>query len=413
MAMFIGHVCNLINFIFYFMSMTIIWDKAPEIFQLGPFTLRWYNLLFVASFIFASPIWHYMFAKAGKEAREAERLIIYLTFGVVLGARLGHVVFYEWSHYKHHLLEIFLPVVFSPKFKVVGFAGLASHGAAIGIILAIFLYIKRISISVFPLRIAFKNRRPPEMFFWILDHLVILVALGGAFIRIGNFMNSEIIGKPTNANYGVVFIRGLRDDLCGNYTSIIDNLDIRKASIDHVAVTQDNFQPIQLTISFKDTIKDEQSIKKFLEGSLKNILVRASYYDEPMVYETYGTPLTYTLSKQTESVGYQAVVYTLGIPRHPAQLYESFSCFLVFIFLFLWWRKKGQTLAPGRMLGAFMVIIFGLRFFYEFYKENQSLFENQMFLNMGQLLSLPWIAAGLFLILRPEAKVKKKNNNLS
>lgn len=394
------------------MSTTIIWDKAPEIFQLGPFTLRWYNLLFVASFIFSSPIWHYMFAKAGKEAREAERIIIYLILGVVLGARLGHVVFYEWSYYKHHLLEIFLPVVFSPKFKVVGFAGLASHGAAIGIILAIFLYIKRISIAVFPLRIGLENRRPSGMFLWILDHLVILVALGGAFIRIGNFMNSEIIGKPTNANYGVVFIRSLRDDLCGNHSSIIGNLDIRKASMDHAVATKNNFQPIQLTISFKETIKDEQSIKKFLEGSLKNILVRASHYDEPMVYETYGTPLTYTLSKQEEGAGYQAVVHTLGIPRHPAQLYESFSCFLVFIFLLLWWRKKGQALAPGRMLGTFMVIIFALRFFYEFYKENQTSFENQMFLNMGQLLSLPWIAAGLFLILRPGPKVENKHNSI-
>ncbi|TDG95579.1 prolipoprotein diacylglyceryl transferase [Cardinium endosymbiont of Culicoides punctatus] len=392
------------------MLATIVWDKSPEIFQLGSFTLRWYNLLFVASFILGSPIWHHMFTKAGKDVREAEVVKIYLIFGVLFGARLGHVIFYEWNYYKNHLSEIFLPCVFSPEFKIVGFSGLASHGAAIGIILAIFLYVKRMKVSIFPFRIRFESRRPPGEFLWLLDHLVILVALGGAFIRIGNFMNSEIIGKPTNANYGVIFIRSFKDEFSKNYSSMVENLEICKAPTDRTLATKGGLQPIQLVISFKKTMEDEIVIKQFLEVSLKNMLVRSSHGEEPMVYETYGTPLSYTLSKVETYGEYQAVVNTLGIPRHPAQLYESFSCFLIFVLLLVWWYKKGQTLCPGRILGGFMLMVFALRFFYEFYKENQTPFEDHMLLNMGQLLSLPLIIAGLFLVLRPRPKVKNDPN---
>ena len=389
------------------MPHTIIWDVAPELFTKGFLKLRWYNLLFATGVLGGIPIWYHMFAKAGKTREEADQIKGYIVLSVMLGARLGHVIFYEWDYYKHHLLEIFLPVVFSPTFEITGFSGLASHGAAIGIILAVFLYVKRIKISLFPPRIHVENRRTPGEFLWILDHLVILVALGGTFIRIGNFMNSEIIGKPTGTNYGVVFVRELHEHLCEKYDSKIQNLIIRKPSTAGTLPIKANYQPIELAISFKENITDENTIKNFLEQSLKNHLVQESYFSEsPKVYETYGTPLSYTLQKQNG--GYQASVYTWGIPRHPAQLYESFSSFLIFIILFVWWHYKGQTLAPGRIFGTFMVILFSLRFFYEFYKENQVAFENTMWLNMGQLLSVPWVIVGLFLILRRADKVALK-----
>lgn len=387
------------------MPATIVWNAAPELFQIGSFTLRWYNLLFAAAFILALPIWHYMFTKAGKDIAQAERLKVYLIFGVILGARLGHVIFYEWNYYKHHLLQIFLPVIFSPQFKIVGFAGLASHGAAIGILLSVFLFVKQIKITLFPPRIYFKNSQSSGMFLWTLDHLVILVALAGIFIRIGNFMNSEIIGKPTGRNYGVVFVRSLHNKLSKRHASMIENLSIHKAAEAHTNLIKGNYQPLQLTISFKSTIKDEMVIKDFLQGSFKDSLVRESYCNEgePTLYEVYGTPLSYSIL-QEQNGSYQAIVYTLGIPRHPAQLYESASCLLIFIALLWWWYKKGQVLAPGRILGAFLIAIFALRFFYEFYKENQVAFENTMWLNMGQLLSLPLILVGLFFILRPAPK---------
>lgn len=401
---------SLHNFIYRIIRMphTIVWNAAPELFKIGFLTLRWYNLLFATAVLGSMPIWYYMFDKAGKAREEAEQLRGYLVFGVLFGARLGHVVFYEWSYYQHHLLEIFLPVAFSPKFKITGFSGLASHGAAIGIILAIFLYAKRVKITFSPPRIYVKNRRPAGTFVWIADHLAILVALGCGLIRIGNFMNSEIIGKPTGSNYGVIFVRDLHDDLCKKYASMIQSLVIRQASTAHTLPPKANYQPIELAIAFKETISDETIIKHFLQGSLKDDLIQMAHFStSPKLYETYGTPLCYTLHK--EHRGYQASVYTWGIPRHPAQLYESCSYFLVFIMLFLWWYTKGQTLAPGRIFGTFAVVAFSLRFLHEFYKENQVAFENNMWLNMGQLLSVPWIIVGLFLILRrPANRAPKK-----
>ncbi|WP_419241001.1 prolipoprotein diacylglyceryl transferase [Cardinium endosymbiont of Nabis limbatus] len=393
------------------MPSTIVWNIAPELFTKGFLNLRWYNLLFATGVLGGIPIWYHMFAKAGKTREEADKIKGYVVLSVLVGARLGHVIFYEWHYYQDHLLEIFLPVVFSPKFKITGFSGLASHGAAIGIVLAVFLYVKRITLSLFPPCIRFKNRRSAGEFLWLADHIVILAALGGAMIRIGNFMNSEIIGKPTGSNYGVVFVRELHDDLRKKHDSTIESVVISKASSTNMPPIKANYQPIKLTISFKETLQDEKMIKNFLAQSLKNHLVQEAYFNSsPKIYETYGTPLSYTLHKKDQ--GYQADVYTWGIPRHPAQLYESFSCILIFITLFLWWKRKGQTLAPGRIFGTFMIILFSLRFFYEFYKENQVEFENNMSLNMGQWLSLPWAIVGLFLILRRHPKtVPQKMQN--
>ncbi|MGI2261871.1 prolipoprotein diacylglyceryl transferase [Candidatus Cardinium hertigii] len=386
-------------------SNAIIWDFSPVLFTKGFLTLRWYNLLFGTAVLAGIPILHYMFAKAGKDSAEAESLPNYIALAVLFGARLGHVIFYEWDYYQHHLLEIFLPVTFSPKFEITGFRGLASHGAAIGIIFAIFLYVKRLTISLFPLRIHLTNRRPTVTFLWLADHLVILGALGCAIIRIGNFMNSEVIGQPTGSNYGVIFVRDLHDHLCKKYDSTIQNLVIRKATTANRPPIKSNYPPIELAITFKKTITDEMRIKNFLQKDLKDELIRMTYFNPPShIYEPYGSPLSYTLQKQNGS--YQTSVSTWAIPRHPAQLYEACSYFLVFMILFLWWYKKGQTLVPGRFFGFFAVVAFSLRFLNEFYKENQVAFENNMWLNMGQWLSIPWIILGLFLICRPNSTPK-------
>ncbi|WP_243017980.1 MULTISPECIES: prolipoprotein diacylglyceryl transferase [Candidatus Cardinium] len=389
------------------MPNTIIWDVSPELFTKGFLNLRWYNLLFATGVLGGLPLWYHIFTKAGKPREEADRVKDYIVLSVLLGARLGHVIFYDWNYYKHHLLEIFLPVTFSPTFKITGFSGLASHGAGIAMVLAIVLYLKRIKISLFPPRIYFKNRSSSLTFLWIADHLSILFPLGGALIRIGNFMNSEIIGKPTGVNYGVVFVRELHDDLCKRYATKIDHLIIDKASKADILPLKSNYQPIALVIAFKETMTDEKAIKNFLEQSLKNHLVQKAHFSQaPNIYETYATPLCYSLEKKDGN--YQATVYTWGIPRHPAQLYESIAYFLVFIILLLWWYRKGQTIAPGRIFGALIVAAACIRVFCECYKENQVAFENDMWLNMGQLLSLPWGIAGLFLILRRRTKAAQK-----
>lgn len=384
--------------------MYFVWAGNPILMEWGPMTLRWYSIFFTLPFVVFPPIFQYMYEKAGKDSSEVGKLTSYVIIGVIFGARLGHAIFYEWSYYKSHLLQLFLPVVFYPKFKIVGFSGLASHGAAIGIVLAIFFYTKRVKITnTFPF-IAITNKKAPGEFLWILDHLVILVALGGSFIRIGNFMNSEIIGKPTKGNYGVVFVRDVQDILCYEYSDCIESLVIHKARELSKARPNSNYVPIQLDITFKETWNKEKAIEEFLEKYLKKSLVRLSSCKEALIFETYGSPLNYTLSKKEASGIYHASVYTWGVPRHPSQLYESFSCLLIFIILFFWWKNKGHTLATGRMFGMFLVVLFSLRFGYEFYKENQVPFEDAMLFNMGQLLSLPWIVLGLYLIFRKSSK---------
>ncbi len=211
-----------------------------------------------------------------------DKLATYIFIGTLLGARLGHVLFYQPDYYLDHPLEIFLPIQeISGSYKFIGFQGLASHGGVLGVFISIIWYY-----------IKYKT-----YLLWILDRVAIAGPVAGAFIRLGNFMNSEIYGKPTNGNWGVVF---QRDDL---------------------------------------------------------------------------------------------------IPRHPTQLYEALSYFIISAILIYTYKKSKNKKFKGILFGVFLILLFLARFIIEFFKENQVAFENQMTLNMGQRLSLPFIIAGILLII--------------
>lgn len=167
----------------------IIWNP-PEGIDLGFFTIHYYSLMFVVAFTLGWYLMKSIYQREGISLEKLDSLFIYTVLATLIGARLGHVIFYDWDYFQNNLLEIFLPVRFEPEFQFTGFRGLASHGAAIGIITAMYLYRRNVL-------------QKPVL--WILDRVVIPVAAGGVFIRIGNFMNSEIIGKPTNSDFGVVF----------------------------------------------------------------------------------------------------------------------------------------------------------------------------------------------------------------
>ncbi len=205
-----------------------------------------------------------------------------MIFGTVIGARLGHCLFYNPTYYLSNPIEIIK----------VWEGGLASHGAAIGIIIAIYL---------------FSNKKKNYSMLWILDRIVIVVALAGTFIRLGNLFNSEIIGIPTDVSWAFIF-------------TAVDN-----------------------------------------------------------------------------------------VPRHPAQLYESIAYLIIFVILFFVYYKGIEKNRTGLLFGLFLVLVFSFRFFIEFVKENQSGFEAGMALNMGQLLSIPFIIAGIVFIsksFKPKAKKK-------
>ncbi|MBP9991201.1 MAG: prolipoprotein diacylglyceryl transferase [Bacteroidales bacterium] len=273
----------------------IHWNVDPVIFNIGSFGLRWYSLGFLLAFLLGYFIMNRMFLREKVETKYLDSLVIYMFVAVLVGARLGHCLFYEPDYFltSEHWLEIFLP--FNMKTgQFTGYQGLASHGAAIAILIAIWLFYRKYKMNVW----------------WILDRLVIVIALGGAFIRLGNLFNSEIYGFETSLPWGFIFERN---------------------------------------------------------------------------GET--------------------------VPKHPTQLYESLSYFIIFTVCYLVYRKKDGKLHNGRLFGWWLIALFGMRFLIEFVKEEQVAFEKGMTLDMGQWLSIPFILAGILLIvLSHKGKLKEGIN---
>ena len=267
------------------LSLFINWDVSPEIFNLGGFSVRYYGVLFAIAFILGYKIEEKMFKSEGIPQKWLDKLWIYVAVATVIGARLGHCLFYDWAYYSAHPVEMILPVRFEPEFRFTGYQGLASHGAAIGIIAGLWYYSRKVS---------------KKSILWILDRAVIPIALAGFFIRTGNLMNSEIVGQATSMPWGFRFIH------CG--------------------------------------MPDPET------------------------------------------------------PRHPAQLYEA-VCYLIsfFILMHLYWKTNAKD-KQGFLFGTFLILIFTARFLIEFVKENQEAFEEGMVLNMGQLLSIPFVLIGIVMM---------------
>lgn len=162
----------------------ITWDVSPEIFRLGPLPIRWYSLGWLLAFAVGFHLVRWMYRKEGKPETDLELVLLYMILGAIIGARLGHCFFYRPDYYLAHPLEI---VAFWK-----GFRGLASHGGAVGILVALYF---------------FSRRHPDQPYLWLVDRVVGPTALGGFFIRMGNLMNSEILGLPTDGPWGVVFAR--------------------------------------------------------------------------------------------------------------------------------------------------------------------------------------------------------------
>ena len=172
-------------------TLNIVWNPSEGI-DLGFFVIRFYSLMFVIAFGLGWYIMKNIFERENESVDKLDTLFIWTVLATLVGARLGHVLFYDWEYYRNHLLEIFLPFRFSPNFEFTGFQGLASHGAAISIIITMYYYSKTIL-------------KRPQM--WILDRIVVPVSSGAIFVRLGNFFNSEIVGKETDSAFGIKFIR--------------------------------------------------------------------------------------------------------------------------------------------------------------------------------------------------------------
>lgn len=263
----------------------IVWDINPEMFTIPgiDWPIRWYGFLFAMAFLFSQWIMSRVFRAELRAQKDLDLLTLYVIAGTVLGARLGHCLFYDPDYYLSHPLDIL---------KIYE-GGLASHGGAIGILTALYLY----------------SRKTKENVLWILDRITLVVPLSAMFIRLGNLMNSEIIGKVSGSDYGFKFIRSAED--------------------------------------------------------------------------------AYTYA----NVGIDAVP-----ARHPSQLYEAvFFAVLSLVMLYLW-KNKREKLTQGFSIGLLLIIVFSFRFLIEFTKMPQEAFEETLPLNMGQMLSFPFIVIGVFLI---------------
>jgi len=359
----------------------ILWNANPSVLNSfgidAGFDFRWYGILFASGFVFGQLIIAYIFNAEGKPAKDVEALTMYALIGTVLGARLGHCLFYEPSIYLADPIKILY----------IWEGGLASHGAAVAIMISIWLY---------------SRKRPGQSFLWVIDRVVITVALGGALIRMGNLANSEIIGKPTDLPTGFVFARSGYDAIERPYGSKIENLTIAPNGKD----TTIDGQPLMgLTFNFsieKGSVPEEtvnSLTSTVFPSQLQNNVEAIEHFK--VIYQNLNPVV------ETKDGAYQGSFQVYGIPRHPSQLYESISTFLTFIFLFyLWFRNKDKT-PEGLLFSLFVIINFSLRFLYEFSKEPQVAFENSMSLNMGQLLSIPLVLIGIFTLWLVLSKQKK------
>ncbi len=370
----------------------IIWDVRPYLAEIGNFELHWYSILFALAFFFGFKIMTSIYTSEGRTEADVEKLAIYMFLATLIGARLGHCIFYDWEYFHNHILEIFLPVEFEPEFKFTGFRGLASHGAAFGIIFSIWLYSRK-----------YKDQR----FLYVLDRIVIVVALAGACIRLGNLMNSEIIGKPAESFSSFVFTYPTHERLVGVFgESTIQDVEFKKLNKDTILFTYPA-TALKMTL----TTKRMDSAQAFVTTNIWEAINYAPGYPEHIILPINKNSMymgTRIIDQNTQAI--DVLVY--GIPRYPAQLFEALSSLLLFLLLYGLYRKFGKDTPEGLLFGLFVVILFSLRFVYELLKENQSQFEDGMDWNMGQILSIPLVLGGIFVLIRAY-KIHSKNKELS
>jgi prolipoprotein diacylglyceryl transferase len=393
----------------------IIWNGSPEIFSVNSFALRWYGLFFALGFLISQQILYYMYRKEGKPEKDVDTLTIYMVIATIIGARLGHVIFYDPQIIWEEPLNIFLPFEFSP-FRFTGLQGLASHGGAIGILFALWLYANYSITFSKPaedqkgatpekpkMKSGFfikKRKKQGQSYFQVLDRIVILVALTGALIRLGNYFNSEIIGKPTESTLGVVFVNKLTEameDRQGD-PEVIESI-VYHAN-DSLPRTGNGRVPLSVYVFFKPGVTEDQAHR--VMGDARNFAFRLDEFFDPT------EEIDYEVAPQKDG-NLAARLHVTGIARHPAQLYESIACVILFILLYAIWSSYKNNLPAGRLFGIFLIWCFGLRFLFEFLKENQESFEDNLPINMGQILSIPLVIAGILVLLYSFGKRAKQN----
>ncbi|MCH7402959.1 prolipoprotein diacylglyceryl transferase [Belliella kenyensis] len=359
----------------------IVWSPDQAVIP-GFDRLRWYSLLFALGFIISQQIMVYIFKKEGQNPQLVDKLTIYMVLATIIGARLGHVLFYEPEKYLSNPIDILK----------VWEGGLASHGAAIAILIALFMYAKK---------------TPGQSYLWVVDRIVIVVAMTGALIRIGNLMNSEIGGKETNNDSGFVFARDTEEAL-ETLRLPLQNVNAYKPSDRQSELVGNGIVPVNFDIEIVKGGFEEKDLRTAIETDVKYILTRFRS-SQKYLAEDPSKALDYSVTDEGST--YLVTVKTFGKARYPTQIYESLSYFLIFLILYLIWNKYKERLPDGLFLGIFLISVFGMRFIWEFLKENQVDFEEGLQFNMGQTLSVPLVIGGVVLIIMAAKKGLKPPQN--
>ncbi len=381
----------------------IIWSTDPEIFIL-PLSkigledrpIVWYGLLFALGFIISQQIMYRIFRSEGHAERDVDTLTTHMVLATIIGARLGHCIFYNPKLYFSNPIEILK----------IWEGGLASHGGAIGIIIALWMYsnmeIKVKWFFILPIRFSAKlKKREGQSFWWIADRIVIVVALTGALIRTGNLMNSEMEGIETNSNMGVVYARGTEDVL--KYSDKVLSVTFEKGG-EKASTTPGNV-PLTAIIKYERGYEVTDNEKNLLENRIKSQLLRYSEVVEHIDFGSISEPLSYDVTREG---GYSYVkIYGVGKVRHVAQIYEAIYCLVIMVVLYWFWKNRRDVVPEGFNFALFNMMLWSLRFVDEFFKMNQEPFEENIPLNMGQILSIPMFllgAAVMFYIYRSKSK---------
>jgi prolipoprotein diacylglyceryl transferase len=274
----------------------IVWNPDLEAFHLGPIAVRWYGLMWIIGLALAYFVVKRLYQEQKIKDEYFDPLFIYCFFGILIGARLGHCIFYEPDYFLTSgkgLVEMILPIRFLPEggFKLIGYAGLASHGGTLGLMIALWMYVRKTKLSIWT----------------VLDNIAIATGTTACFIRLGNLMNSEIIGKVTDVPWAFIF--------------------------EHVD----------------------------------------------------------------------------KVPRHPGQLYEAIAYAILFCIMWTIYKRSHQhptsntqhpQVGTGWYFGFCLTYIFTFRFFIEYTKEIQEAFEASLPIDMGQILSIPFIILGTYCMIR-------------
>ncbi len=360
----------------------IVWNVDPEIFSIGSREIRYYGLLFALGFYLGYKIFQRIVKKEKLEESLLDKLLMYVMIGTVVGARLGHCLFYEPAYYLSN------PIAILKVYE----GGLASHGGAIGILIAIYFFSKKVS---------------KRSMLWSLDRLLITVALAGALIRSGNLMNSEIYGEPTNSEYGFVYAQDTRlsRTLKANFSQLKSIESVKYVSEQGESPDGGRSWPLDVVVTFKRHIQQENDALSILNYQLKPWLA-LSEKEDGSISNIYANPDD-GVEVKIDKGRMVGVIKAWGIPKHPTHIYEALVYLLGFLVLMWMYWKKDAANREGLLTGVFLEFVFLSRFLIEFIKENQVGFESGMQLNMGQWLSIPFILGGVFLIVRASRKTPK------